>query len=76
MGEPGGKWATQEDMSCENLSDQPKISYTLYNVHRANKMAYFNLPNSLRFIENQKIPVQNMVDKEIHFVKAILNRIP
>jgi hypothetical protein len=73
----GGRWKidTQEEMYYKTLSDRPKINYTLYNVHKANKMAYFDLQKSQRFGVNRKIPVQNIVDKEKHFVKAIVNGI-
>jgi hypothetical protein len=62
-------------MYYRNLSDQPKIKYTLYNVHRVSIMAYFDLLKSQHFVVNQKIPAQNMGTKEMYFVKAILNRI-
>jgi len=44
-------------------------------MHKANIIAYSDLRKPLRFMENRKIPVQNMVDKEKHFVKAIVNGI-
>ena len=66
---------TQEEMYYRNWSDRPKKRYTLCNVHRANIIAYFDLQESLYFGVNRKIPVQNKVNKEKHFVKAILNRI-
>jgi len=57
------------------LSDRPEKNDTLYIVHKANIIAYSDLQNSLRFMVNRKIPVQNMADKEKHFVKAIVNGI-
>jgi len=66
---------TREELYYKNLSARPKINHTLYNLHRANITAYLDLPESLCFGANQTIPVQNKVDKEKHFVKAILNRI-
>ena len=62
-------------MYYKSLSDRPEKNYTLYIVHKANIIAYSDLQNSLRFMENRKIPVQNMADKEQHFVKAIVNGI-
>jgi hypothetical protein len=44
-------------------------------MHKANIIAYSDLRKTLRFMANRKIPVQNMVDKEKHFVKAIVNGI-
>jgi len=65
---------TQEEMYYKDLSDRPRINYTLYNMHRANKTAYSDLPESQHFGVIRKIPVQNMVNKEKCFVKAIWNR--
>ena len=39
-------------------------------MHSTNKTAYFDLPESQRFGVNQKILVQNIVNKEKCFVKA------
>jgi hypothetical protein len=72
-GEGRRKIGTQEEMYYRNISDRPKINYTLYNVHNARKMDYFDLQNSQRFVVNRKIPVQNLANKEMYFVKAILN---
>src|ERR1700730_14540921 len=65
----------QEEMYYEILSNSPEINYTLYIVHKENLMAYLDPQKTLHFMENQKLPVQNLVNKEIHFVKAIVNRI-
>jgi len=65
----------QEEMYYEILSNSPEINYTLYIVHKANIMAYLYFQKTLHFMENRKIPVQNLVNKEIHFVKAIVDRI-
>jgi pseudouridine-5'-phosphate glycosidase len=73
----GGKWKihTQEEMYYEILSDSPEINYTLYIMHKANINAYLDIQKTLPFMENRKIPVQNLVNKENHFVKAIVNGI-
>jgi hypothetical protein len=44
-------------MYYKNVSDRPEKNYTLYNVHRTNIMAYFDLQKSQRFMQNRKIPV-------------------
>src|ERR1700733_9224152 len=51
------KMGTQEEMYYKNLSDRPGKNYTLYNVHRTNIIAYFDLQKSLHFMQNRKIPV-------------------
>ena len=69
------KTGTREEMYYKSLSDQPEINYAVYNMPSTNILTCLDLPNSLRFIMNRKIPVQKMVDKEKHFVKAMLDKI-
>ena len=57
MGGGMPKMGTQEEMYYKDLSDRPGKNYTLYNVHRTNIIAYFDLQKPLHFMQNRKIPV-------------------
>jgi len=73
----GARWkiGTREEMYCKNLPDLPTKNYPLYNVYSTNIMAYFNLQQLVPIGFNWKILAENNVNKEKHFVKAIVNGI-